>query len=95
MQERIQGRAADSGQIRPHLRAFAVEFVADKAGSLRHLVAGVQIDRAAQHQLAFRGDQLQLVRVRFAKSADGFGRALAHGIVLRLKQRANDRRRDF
>ena len=90
MQQRVERRAAHAGQVRTDLRAFAVELVADETSLPGDLMARVKIERAVQYRSAFRGNQFQLVGVRFAKTPDGFGRPFAQGIVLRLKQGADD-----
>jgi hypothetical protein len=89
-QKGIEARSANAGEIGTNVRAFTVEFVADEAGFLDQLMAGLDIRRTSSedHFFLFFNDLL-FVRIRRTDAPNHLGGASAEKLVPRFGQRAN------
>src|SRR6266550_1325683 len=86
---------ASASQVRPHVRAFAVEFVANEAGLFHQFMSGLQIRlTAAQNHRFLRRDDFLLVGVGGADAANAALETAAKLFVIRMSKGSNgaDRR---
>ena len=93
-EKRIEGRAADAGEIGADGGAFVVEGVANEAGFGGEGVAGVEVDGAVEDDLFFGGDELGFFGGSFAEGTDGFGEQGEEVFVSLARDGANGGERD-